>query len=87
MVTKKSPVPRQPKTATAPRAASPAPPKARAAKARRNSAPAEPAREPTHDQISEAAYHRYLQRGGGHGLEFDDWIEAERELKTKKRRG
>jgi hypothetical protein len=27
------------------------------------------------------AYHRYLERGGGHGMDFEDWLEAERELK------
>ena len=36
---------------------------------------------PTYDEIAEAAYQRYLQRGGGHGLGLDDWLEAERELK------
>ena len=36
---------------------------------------------PTYEQIAEAAYHRYLQRGGQHGRDFDDWIDAERELR------
>jgi hypothetical protein len=27
------------------------------------------------------AYHRYLERGAGHGMDFQDWLEAERELK------
>ena len=45
---------------------------------------AEPADfEPTYDQIAEAAYHRYLQRGGQHGSDFDDWVEAERSLKRR----
>jgi hypothetical protein len=35
---------------------------------------------PTHDEIAEAAYHRYLSRGGEHGRDFDDWLEAERDL-------
>ena len=35
---------------------------------------------PTHNEIAEAAYHRYLNRGGGHGRDADDWYEAEREL-------
>jgi hypothetical protein len=39
--------------------------------------------EPTHQQISEAAYHRYLSRGGRDGADFDDWLEAERELRTR----
>jgi len=36
---------------------------------------------PSEDDIRDSAYHRYLQRGGGHGMDFDDWLEAERELK------
>jgi hypothetical protein len=36
---------------------------------------------PSEDDIRERAYHRYMQRGGGHGQDFDDWLEAERELK------
>jgi len=36
---------------------------------------------PSEDDIRHRAYQRYLQRGGGHGLDFDDWLEAERELK------
>ena len=38
---------------------------------------------PTYDEIAEAAYHRYLQRGGHHGQDFDDWVEAERTLKRR----
>ena len=33
-----------------------------------------------HEEIAEAAYHRFLRRGGSSGRDFDDWIEAEREL-------
>ena len=40
--------------------------------------------DPTDDDIRTRAYHRYLERGGGDGLDFDDWVEAERELRTKK---
>jgi hypothetical protein len=36
---------------------------------------------PSEIEIRERAYHRYVQRGGGHGMDFDDWLEAERELK------
>jgi hypothetical protein len=36
---------------------------------------------PTYEQIAEAAYHRYLQRGGQHGHDFDDWLDAERSLR------
>lgn len=35
---------------------------------------------PTQTEIAQAAYARYLRRGGGHGHDLDDWIEAEREL-------
>ena len=45
-----------------------------------------PAREPSADEIAQAAYQRYLSRGGQHGSDFDDWIEAEREL-TRQRSG
>ena len=30
------------------------------------------------------AYERYLERGGNHGQHFDDWLEAEKELRSKK---
>jgi DUF2934 family protein len=40
--------------------------------------------DPSEDDIRVRAYLRYLERGGGQGLEFEDWVEAERELKTKK---
>ena len=36
---------------------------------------------PTYDEIAQAAYLRYVQRGGGHGNDVDDWVEAERELR------
>jgi hypothetical protein len=41
--------------------------------------------DPSYDEIAEAAYQRYLQRGGGDGQDFDDWLEAERELKSRRR--
>jgi hypothetical protein len=40
-------------------------------------------RSPTHDEIAEAAYHRYLSRQGGGGSDFDDWLEAERDLRSR----
>lgn len=43
------------------------------------SAPAEPSDE----DIRVRAYHRYLERGGGHGMDFEDWLEAKRELEGK----
>jgi hypothetical protein len=40
-------------------------------------------RNPTHAEIAEAAYRRYLNRGGEHGRDFDDWLEAEQELRQQ----
>ena len=37
--------------------------------------------EPSDEDIRLRAYQLYLQRGGGPGMAFDDWLEAERELK------
>ena len=37
--------------------------------------------EPSEEDIRLRAYQRYLERGGGDGMDFDDWLEAERELK------
>jgi hypothetical protein len=42
------------------------------------------ASEPSEHDIRMRAYHRYLERGGEHGLEFNDWVEAERDLKTQR---
>ena len=36
---------------------------------------------PKPDQISQRAYELYLQRGGSDGRDWDDWLEAERELR------
>ena len=59
----------------------PKPRKAKAAPA----APTEPAAsEPSADDIRRRAYERYQQRGGNHGRHFDDWLEAEKELKSRK---
>jgi Protein of unknown function (DUF2934) len=41
------------------------------------------ASEPNEEDIRMRAYHRYLERGGGHGMDFEDWLEAERELKPR----
>jgi len=38
--------------------------------------------EPSEEDIRMRAYHRYLERGGTHGGDFDDWLEAERELRN-----
>ena len=38
---------------------------------------------PSFEEIAQAAYLRYLGRGGQHGSDLDDWIHAERSLKTR----
>ena len=35
---------------------------------------------PTQEEIALRAYHIFLQRGGVPGNEFEDWMEAERQL-------
>lgn len=37
---------------------------------------------PSEHEIRERAYHRYLERGTHSGSDFDDWVEAERDLKS-----
>ena len=39
--------------------------------------------EPSEEEVRMRAYRRYLERGGGDGQDFDDWLEAERELKRR----
>jgi hypothetical protein len=41
--------------------------------------------QPSHDEIAQAAYFRHLNRGGSSGDEFNDWVEAERELRHRRR--
>jgi DUF2934 family protein len=43
-----------------------------------------PPAEPSVDDIRRRAYERYLERGGNHGRHFDDWLEAEKELRSRK---
>ena len=62
--------------ATAPRAADPVKGAAGAA--------ADTPAEPSPEDIRRRAYERYQQRGGNHGQHFDDWLAAEKELRTKK---
>lgn len=33
------------------------------------------------DEVARKAYEIYQSRGGEHGADFDDWIEAEKQLK------
>jgi hypothetical protein len=40
--------------------------------------------EPSEADIRMRAYHRYLERRGHHGTDFEDWLEAERELKENR---
>jgi hypothetical protein len=40
--------------------------------------------EPSEEEIRMRAYRRYLERGGGDGQHFEDWLEAERELKQSR---
>jgi hypothetical protein len=42
------------------------------------------ASEPSEEEIRLRAYRRYVERGGSHGRHFDDWLEAEKELKTER---
>jgi Protein of unknown function (DUF2934) len=37
---------------------------------------------PSDEEIRLRAYHRYLDRGAGHGSDLDDWVEAEKDLKA-----
>ena len=43
--------------------------------------------EPSEEDIRMRAYQRYLERGGGHGMDFEDWLEAERDLRSLKSQG
>jgi hypothetical protein len=40
--------------------------------------------EPSEEDIRMRAYHLYLERGGAPGSDFDDWLEAERELREQR---
>lgn len=36
----------------------------------------------TDDEIARRAYDLFLSRGGAHGYDVEDWLQAERELKA-----
>jgi len=36
--------------------------------------------EPSGEEIARRAYELYLQRGGEHGKDVEDWVRAEKEL-------
>ncbi len=38
---------------------------------------------PTDDEIARRAYQIYEARGGAHGRDVDDWLQAERELRQR----
>jgi hypothetical protein len=38
----------------------------------------------TDDAIAQRAYELYLARGGTHGADMDDWLQAERELRGER---
>jgi hypothetical protein len=38
---------------------------------------------PTREEIELRAYQIYVERGGAHGQDVEDWIQAERELVEK----
>ena len=42
-------------------------------------------RPPTHEEIAAEAYVIYESRGGEHGQDTDDWLEAERRLRERSR--
>jgi hypothetical protein len=73
------------KSADAPASLGPSPsrsPRARAADTARGGSTS--TIEPSHNDIAEAAYQRYLSRGGAHGQDVNDWMEAERELRARR---
>ena len=63
--------------------------------AKKNSAPSttprkrttskkKPNGQPTEEDIRVRAYHRYLERGADDGGDFNDWVEAEKDLKASR---
>lgn len=41
-------------------------------------------REPSEQEIACRAHELYLQRGGGHGRDVEDWVRAEEELRYER---
>jgi len=69
--------------------ASPASPRKRAPSKKGNGAADDPVAtaahpDPSEEDIRNRAYHRYLERGGRHGADIDDWVEAEKDLKSSR---
>jgi hypothetical protein len=44
-----------------------------------------PKSRPTREEIRQRAYEIHIERGGIHGCDLDDWLQAERELEQKYR--
>ena len=40
--------------------------------------------QPTEEEVRVRAYHRYLERGATDGADFNDWVEAEKELRVSR---
>jgi len=40
-------------------------------------------REPSGEEIARRAHELYVQRGGEHGKDVEDWVRAEKELSDK----
>jgi Protein of unknown function (DUF2934) len=55
-------------------------PAKRTTKLRETAADVQAIAAPSHADIATRAYERFLQRGGQHGQDFEDWLTAEREL-------
>jgi hypothetical protein len=68
------------------RTPAPGPPRKRAATKKVNGTAPAPAAAgtPSHDDIRVRAYHRFLERGASPGGDFDDWLEAEKDLKASR---
>jgi hypothetical protein len=43
--------------------------------------------EPAEEDIRSRAYQMYIERGGGHGADFEDWVRAEQELRRRENKG
>ena len=55
-------------------------PAKRTTKLRETAADVQAIAAPSHADIATRAYQLFLQRGGHHGRDFEDWLTAEREL-------
>jgi hypothetical protein len=58
--------------------------RARTERSAATEAPPETSESPTEEEIRYRAYLLYIERGGGHGMDFEDWVTAERELKNRR---